>query len=46
MRTRLFTALAVLSLLTLAAPAATAVTGPQVQHHCKGCPDAQPAPKV
>ncbi|HVW32108.1 MAG TPA: hypothetical protein VHL53_06180 [Acidimicrobiia bacterium] len=44
MRTRrlLTAALAAFSLLTLAAPAATALTGPTIQHHCKGCPDAQP----
>ena len=39
MRTRLLTALAALSLLTLAAPVATgSLGGHPVQHHCKGCP--------
>ena len=46
MRTRLLTAtLAVVSVLTLAAPAAGALTGHSVDHHCKGCPTEQPVPK-
>jgi len=37
-RTRLLTVLAAFSLLIVAAPAAGALSGGPVEHHCKGCP--------